>query len=611
MDPCSPTAQLSGPVDWIALRAEALRRFGVREFRPGQCELIETVLGGRDALGILPTGAGKSLCYQLPALILPGAVVVVSPLIALMQDQFGHLNEARIDVARLDSTLTSLRRRIEEQAIGAGEREVVLVTPEQLQKAKVLETLQRRGVSLFVVDEAHCVSQWGHDFRPAYLHLREVIARLGHPTVLALTATAPPDRVADILESLDIPRARVISTGIERDNLSFEVARTLNRAEKEQQLLHVLRERAGAAIVYVATVRRANELQQWLMGQEQQAVRYHGQLSRYRRALAQEQFISGACRLIVATSAFGMGVDKPDVRTVVHWNLPDSVESYYQQAGRAGRDGRSARCILLYRLEDKRVWSFLLAGKYPRAHEARELLMALEQAGPGGLSARELVAPGALSPHRLAVLGATLEAMGVLVRRAGGLKLCRPMSESQRESFVAGFDLHYEADRERLQAMMRYADSTRCRMQFLREYFGETEGDPCGRCDNCRHPIVPSLAVRRARRAALRASSAPAAAPSGFARGQRVQHSRFGHGEVVEVADDQVAVRFSRIVDRSQCLERATKGMIRTSTWGGATSHGRFGARSAHLLIPGRDANSSLYVPTPLERGVRCQSGSW
>jgi ATP-dependent DNA helicase RecQ len=546
MDPHSPMARQSSPVDWTALRTEARRRFGVREFHPGQRELIETVLNGRDALGILPTGAGKSLCYQLPALLLPGAVVVVSPLIALMQDQFGHLNAAQIDAARLDSTLSSLRRRSEENAIGAGGREVVLVTPEQLLKPEVLAALQRRGVSLFVVDEAHCVSQWGHDFRPAYLHLREVIALLDHPTVLALTATAPPDRVADILENLGIPRARVISTGIERDSLSFEVARTVNRAEKERQLLQVLREQPGPAIVYVATVRRANELQEWLTSQEQQAVRYHGQLSRHRRALAQEQFISGTCRLIVATSAFGMGVDKPDVRSVLHWNLPDSVESYYQQAGRAGRDGRSARCILLYRLEDKRVWSFLLAGKYPRAHDARGLLLALDQAGPGGLSAKEHAARGALSPHRLSVLSATLEAMGVLVRRAGNLKLIRPMSESQRESFVAGFELHYEADRERLQAMMRYADSTRCRMQFLREYFGEAEGDPCDRCDNCRHPIAPSLAVRRARRAALRANSAPAFAPRAFARGQWVQHDRFGHGEVTAVIDDQVTVQFVR-----------------------------------------------------------------
>jgi ATP-dependent DNA helicase RecQ len=340
-------------------------RFGYSDFRRGQAEAMETVLRRRDALIVLPTGGGKSLCYQVPALVLPGMTVVISPLISLMHDQVAALERRGVAAAYADSTLS--RTQLHDRLMRAtrGELKLLYLAPERLITGDLAARLRTAGVSLLAIDEAHCISEWGHDFRPSYLRLTEARTSLGSPPVVALTATATPHVRRDIVRQLGLRRPRVIVTGFDRPNLSFNVVRAQSAKAKDAALLDIVRSAPGALVVYAATRGSVERLAGFLSRSGVPAAAYHAGREDGVRARAQAAFMADRVRAIVATNAFGMGVDKPDVRHVVHYSMPGTLEAYYQEAGRGGRDGKPAIATLLHAYADRFTHEFFIRSSTP------------------------------------------------------------------------------------------------------------------------------------------------------------------------------------------------------------------------------------------------------
>ncbi len=499
-----------------ALLSALERHFGFTEFRLGQEALIRSLLLGRSVLGVMPTGAGKSLCYQLPATLLDGVTLVVSPLIALMKDQVDALTARGISSTLINSTLTPNERAQRVADMVSGRYRLVYVAPERLMPA-FLERLARVPIAAFIVDEAHCISQWGHDFRPEYRGLGAIARQLAAPRIGAFTATATPEVQADIIDQLGIDPGAAWVFGFERPNLRFDVVPVARSTDKRDRLLRYLRRQPDSAgIVYCATRRTTVAVATALAEAGIAAAPYHGGLEEQARADVQDRFMSGALRVVVATNAFGMGIDKRDVRFVVHHDLPASLEALYQEAGRAGRDGLPAETTILFDPADLRIHEALIER---RAHES--------EATSDGRAVSGAAPDPELSLHR----------------------------EQARDR-----------DRQRLAKVVDYCAGSTCRCAAILEHFGESFSRvPCGACDVC--DGFSALSSGRSSRPRLPASAPGAVPPRPLSDGEAV---------IVQKALSAVARSSGALTSRliAQALVGSKSEAVLASPLGGTTSHG-------------------------------------
>jgi ATP-dependent DNA helicase RecQ len=550
------------------IRRAARQGFGYESLRGGQQEAITALASGRDVVGVMPTGWGKSAIYQVAGLLVDGPTVVVSPLIALQHDQVATILEDGTGGAVVaNSTIGAGVRRAALQGVRDGEVEFLFVAPEQFASADTMNALRANRPSLFVVDEAHCISAWGHDFRTAYLHLGAVLDALDRPRTLALTATASPPVRDEIVARLGLRDPLVIVAGFDRPNIHLAVQHHHDARQRDEALLDaVTAERAGSGgpgLVYTATRARTEELAAALQARHLRAFAYHGGMPARRREETQRAFMDGEADVVAATSAFGLGIDKSDVRFVFHAEPSESLDAYYQELGRAGRDGEPARAVLFWRSQDVGLRRFFAAGPRLDRRELERVLRLVDDAGT--ITLDDLAELTGTRPGRVAsAVGWLAREGGVTVGAGGDPVMACPDREARGRAgaataaaaAAAAAKARRRLDESRVDMVRAYAETRGCRRRLLLGYFGESAPARCGACDTC---------DRNGDGAAHQSDAENG--DGAFPVGTRVRHRSFGHGTVMTAEEDKLVVLFDdqgyttlsrRLVEERRLLARAS-----------------------------------------------------